>query len=564
MSRSDVVCGLKLTHDGAVAVIGGTRLVASVEAEKIGNRPRHSALDDAAEIVRELARNGFGPDAIDRVAVDGWAAEQDGPPAVGFTALDGRRIALPVAGYADEPGPPAPPAAFSGTRPVLGERGPRGYAGYTHATGHLLSGYCTSPFAKEGRAALGIVWDGGMPPFLYLVDPREPAITPIGALTGVSGALYPVFASHFAPFRVDRRTADPDRRFGMEALFPVSGKAMAYASLGKPIEAAVDRFEEVTAATAPATTPMRCYQWSARALRRVRPLGLSDAELLASFQEALYRGLERGLREVFAARPELAGLPLCVSGGCGLNIKWNARLRGSGLFPDVWVPPFPNDAGSAIGAACAEMARTTGKFALEWTEFAGPPVRWDGAVPEGWSAQPCDVTGLAALLARTGEPVVVVTGRAELGPRALGRRSIIAPATDPAMRDRLNEIKGRESYRPVAPICLEHRAPEVFDPGTRDPYMVFDHTIRPGWQDRVPAIVHVDGSARLQTVGPDNQPAHELLSCYERLTGIPVLCNTSANFSGRGFFPDPGSAMSWGGVSSVWSEGTLYRRDGRQ
>jgi carbamoyltransferase len=91
--------------------------------------------------------------------------------------------------------------------------------------------------------------------------------------------------------------------------------------------------------------------------------------------------------------------------------------------------------------------------------------------------------------------------------------------------------------------------------------MLFDHDLRPDWRDRVPAVMHVDGSARLQTVGPDNPLMYRLLTAYEQSTGIPVLCNTSANFKGRGFFPDAASAMRWGQVRYVWSEGTLFWTD---
>jgi carbamoyltransferase len=90
--------------------------------------------------------------------------------------------------------------------------------------------------------------------------------------------------------------------------------------------------------------------------------------------------------------------------------------------------------------------------------------------------------------------------------------------------------------------------------------MLFDHDVRAEWLDRVPAIVHVDGGARLQTVAAGNSPTYELLRAYHRRSGLPVLCNTSANFPGCGFFPDPGSAMNWGGTRYVWSEGTLYLR----
>ena len=227
------------------------------------------------------------------------------------------------------------------------------------------------------------------------------------------------------------------------------------------------------------------------------------------------------------------------------NIKFNARLRESGLFDDVWVPPFPNDSGSAIGAACAEMVRSGGPLALDWSVFAGPSLQ-PSTPASGWQAQPCPVDELASVL-HSGAPVVVLDGRAELGPRALGHRSILAAATDPAMKDHLNDVKHREHYRPVAPVCLEERAASVFRPGGRDPYMLFDHAVRPEWTARIPAVVHADGTARLQTVGSDNRLLHSILSAYERIAGVPVLCNTSANLPGRGFFPDTVSAMEWEG-----------------
>lgn len=127
------------------------------------------------------------------------------------------------------------------------------------------------------------------------------------------------------------------------------------------------------------------------------------------------------------------------------------------------------------------------------------------------------------------------------------------------MKGRLNRIKRRESYRPVAPICLEHRARDVFSPGSPDPFMLFEHAVREPWLDRVPAICHLDGTARLQTVGSSGDAVMlELLTEYERVSGIPLLCNTSANELNQGFFPDLRSAMEWGGVSAIWSEGIFY------
>ncbi len=122
-------------------------------------------------------------------------------------------------------------------------------------------------------------------------------------------------------------------------------------------------------------------------------------------------------------------------------------------------------------------------------------------------------------------------------------------------------MKEREHYRPVAPICLEEFAPDIFSPGTPDPYMLFDHDVRAEWRERIPAVVHLDGTARLQTVPRDADPTiRSVLEAYHAISGIPVLCNTSANRKGSGFFPDVRSALEWGKVSYVWSGGMLYQK----
>jgi carbamoyltransferase len=198
-----------------------------------------------------------------------------------------------------------------------------------------------------------------------------------------------------------------------------------------------------------------------------------------------------------------------------------------------------------------------GRVALEWNVYAGPQLVAE-QMPPGWAARECDEGELARILHERGEPVVVLSGRAEAGPRALGNRSILAPAIDPAMKDRLNDIKDRASYRPVAPICLASRAAEVFTPGYADRYMLFEHRPRGEWAQRIPAVVHLDGTARLQTIDPSEGAAGRILAAYERLSGIPVLCNTSANLNGHGFFPDVATAARWGRTRYVWSDGVLY------
>lgn len=337
---------------------------------------------------------------------------------------------------------------------------------------------------------------------------------------------------------------------------------MAFAALGNAEPAAFGTLDVLLRELTGSTLASTVGQQIAARLGEFFP-GLSDADLIATFQGYLGTRLLGNLASALRRHPEWESPNLCLAGGCALNIKWNSQLRDSGLFAEIWIPPFPNDAGSAIGTACCEMTSQTGYSALEWDVYSGPPLE-TAALPDGWPARDCDERGLAALLHETGEPVVVIDGRAELGPRALGNRSILAPAVDPAMKDRLNQMKGRASYRPVAPICLQARASEVFDPGGRDPYMLFEHRVRPQWAARLPAIVHLDGSARVQTIDPSTAGTRVglVLAEYERLTGLPVLCNTSANFSGRGFFSSPASAGQWGLAGFIWSAGVLYSRPG--
>jgi carbamoyltransferase len=288
--------------------------------------------------------------------------------------------------------------------------------------------------------------------------------------------------------------------------------------------------------------------------------GISHPDILASIHAFLECKLVAGLRDKLGSSPS-STRNLCMAGGCALNIKWNSAVRDSGMFDQVWIPPFPNDSGSAIGTACCAMLTKSQHRSLAWDVFSGPALKPTESVPDGWTAEELPLDGVAHILHTTGMPVVFLTGRAELGPRALGHRSILACATDPRMKDKLNAAKGRENYRPVAPICLEHRAPEIFDPGSPDPFMLFDHYVRPRWISRVPAICHLDNTARLQTVNHRQDPTlFTLIERYEALSGIPVLCNTSANFKGCGFFPDAGSAMRWGEVPYIWADGTLYTK----
>lgn len=293
--------------------------------------------------------------------------------------------------------------------------------------------------------------------------------------------------------------------------------------------------------------------------KRITKNKYSDEDILLTLHKYIEKVLVGKLQQKIL-RFDYENRNLCIAGGCALNIKWNSAIRDSGFLSSIYIPPFPNDSGSAIGAACCAMKEHEKHNFLEWSVYGGPEIIQNNPETD-WRAQRLSVTALAKLLYTKNQPVIVLQGKAELGPRALGNRSILAPAVNPKMKNILNTIKDREDYRPISPICMEEKAVNIFNPGTRDPFMLFDHNVRSGWKKKIPAILHFDGTARLQTVNKqDNRVIYELLKEYYKLSGIPILCNTSANYKGRGFFPDVKSATRWNKLNYIWCNGVLYEK----
>jgi carbamoyltransferase len=166
--------------------------------------------------------------------------------------------------------------------------------------------------------------------------------------------------------------------------------------------------------------------------------------------------------------------------------------------------------------------------------------------------RPADLADSVAEALATDGVVAWFQGRSEYGPRALGHRSLLANATRAANLERLNDVKGREQFRPVAPMVLATRAAELFEGPLPSPYMLFTHGVRPAWRERIPAVVHVDGSARIQTVDPADEPlVARMLEAVERRTGVPVVVNTSLNTAGRPMVDDPRDALECFGSTPV-------------
>lgn len=284
------------------------------------------------------------------------------------------------------------------------------------------------------------------------------------------------------------------------------------------------------------------------------PMTERHAELAASVQARVEEVILDLARWLHVATGEDA---IVLAGGVALNCVSNARLAAEGPFDHVWVQPAAGDAGTALGGALhrahelgdAVEPMTTASLGRSWSDDEVEDVLRTARVPYRRSP---DVAREVARALADDAIVAWFQGRSEWGPRALGNRSLLADPRKAANLSRLNDVKGREQFRPVAPMVLLDRAADVFDGVIPSPYMLFVHDVRPEWAERVPAVVHVDGTARAQTVDPAQQPLMAaVLSEFERLTGVPVVVNTSLNTAGRPMVDSPRDALECFGSGPV-------------
>ncbi|MCL4219119.1 MAG: carbamoyltransferase [Candidatus Hydrogenedentes bacterium] len=243
---------------------------------------------------------------------------------------------------------------------------------------------------------------------------------------------------------------------------------------------------------------------------------------------------------------------LCLAGGVALNCSMNGRLLRESPFDEIYVHPAAGDDGIAVGAAYQLHHRFT-KAPREYVmrDARLGPAYSDADIERtlehaklSWEKAADPATTAAGLLAQ-GRIIGWFQNRMEWGPRALGARSILADPTRPDMKDLLNKyVKHREEFRPFAPSCLEEAAGDYFEDCATSPFMLFVHKVKPAQQARVPAITHVDGTARVQTVNRDAHPQyHALISAFEKLRGVPMVLNTSFNVMGEPIVNTPSDAL---------------------
>jgi carbamoyltransferase len=246
---------------------------------------------------------------------------------------------------------------------------------------------------------------------------------------------------------------------------------------------------------------------------------------------------------------------LCMAGGVALNCVANGRIVREAGFENVWIQPAAGDDGISIGCAYygqLAILKKQRSFVMrhaylgkEYQDADLQTALSGSARTQTVARRSQKICAESAKLLSEGRVFGWFQGGSEFGPRALGNRSIIADPRSPEMKDVLNKrVKHRQAFRPFAPIVTAERASEIFEGEEESPFMLLVKHVRPEWQDKIPAVVHVDGTARVQTVRREHNPRlYELLMEFASLTGVPVLLNTSFNVKGEPIVETPQDAV---------------------
>jgi hydroxymethyl cephem carbamoyltransferase len=511
------ILSVKPGHDGSVAVVSDGTLQFSLEAEK-DSSPRYADLD-VTLLLKAMSMLGTSPDVV---AVSGW-----------HRWVGDRRTDV-GAGY------------FGVGRGTIGSARVLGHDVLqftsTHERSHVMAalGLYPRPLPDE---LVALVWEGRIGSF-YVVRDRGLELRRIPVMDHPGGKYSSLMAM-----------ADPTFPDLANPRHDYAGKLMALAAYGHTGNTTREDREVVE-----------------RLLRLDRLFPFDKGQFRGThlygcgFHEPRFRDAAKLLSDrIFekfarAAAVFTEPLPLLIAGGCGLNCDWNTAWVRSGVFSDVFVPPCANDSGSAIGTAVDAMVHLGEKPQLNWSVDAGEAFVVD-CEPDTccWEQVTYRPPTVACALAE-GRVVAWVNGRYEIGPRALGRRSLLAAGDIARNRDMLNGIKRREPYRPIAPCCRVEDFDLFFD-GVADGYMLYFAQVR---DPRLAAITHADGTARVQVVDlTTNAPLHGLLTAVAERGGVPVLCNTSLNFQGRGFINRMSDLEFYcreNGVTDMIVDGRHYRR----
>ncbi len=438
----------------------------------------------------------------------------------------------------------------------------------SHHLAHAYSAFAVSPFE---RGAVMVVDGVGS----YRADVVEgvPAADETHALARESESYYRFDGARLET--VKKVWMGPEKGVLSDEFYTMPGLGAVYSRVSTYIFADWNKCGEVMGLAPygrPALPPLMelrgedlvVHPWGAE--KRRPNLGLGDAQWqespLRPEWEDLARRVQQDAEEILVARArwlrERTGEKnLCLAGGVALNCVANGRIAAESGFENLWIQPAAGDDGIAIGCAYYGQLALRGRprnFVMKSAYLGRAYDRFD----EEEALRPRSVrvftrrrqradtlAGDVADLLAQGSVVGWVQGRSEIGPRALGNRSILADPRDPAMKDRVNaRVKHRQGFRPFAPVVLREKAREYFEGDLESPFMLLVKRVRPEARDRIPAIVHVDGTARVQTLTEEQNPRlHALLRAFEERTGVAVLLNTSFNLRGEPIVEHPIDAV---------------------
>lgn len=327
-------------------------------------------------------------------------------------------------------------------------------------------------------------------------------------------------------------------------------KVMALASFGQPRYLA--DFRDIIGVGAEGQytlQPLRLQDRFGPPRQRGEPLEQRHYDIAHSLQVVLE---ETALHLIAWLHKATSTDDLCLAGGVALNCVMNTRLRDVGPFRRIWVQPAAGDAGTALGAALwidLQERQSQERAYLMDHAFLGPGYS-DSEIEQvlRWAKLP--YRRLSHIADHTADLLVQdkiigwFQGRMEFGPRALGARSILASPLHASMQTKINELKDREDFRPVAPVVLEEEAERWFAHAGVSPFMLFVYDVVPDKAERIPAVRHVDGTARIQTVNRSQHALYyDLLKAFQQRTGVPVLINTSFNTRGEPIVCSPRDAI---------------------
>ncbi len=535
-------------HDSSIALVVDGKAIFAGEEERL-SREKHTSRFPVQTLRAALQFAGLELNDIDRIAYT-WCASP-GRVAHMFTH-HGLRVPLPY----------WPELALAGTRVICDVMWPQRIArqfgktfghqlppceGVSHHMGHSACAYFTSPF--DHAAVLTVDGQGE---------------DESGSLGEWQGAEYRPFGSIYSPDSIGILYGVVTDFLGMRAAWD-EYKVMGMAAYGDP-ERFAPQFRKLvtlrpdgryrTHRTAMVFKPGYCDRMLSRILdipkRDSRePLDQVHFDIAASLQQTTENVLFHLLRYL---RQRSSARHLCLAGGVFLNSVANGKIRQSGLFEDVHIPPVPGDHGGTLGAALLVYHRRSGapREDIGFTTFSGPGYseagmeRTLGTASDSICYRRCEhlAEETADLLARD-KVVGWFQGRMEYGPRALGHRSILANPSKAEMKNTVNaSIKHREPFRPFAGAVPLESANKYFRIAGASPYMQFVLPVIESFQSRIPAIVH-HGTCRVQTVAQEDDPLfHGLLHAFGRRVGFPILLNTSFNDADEPIVCSPEHALA--------------------